>query len=146
MIETAPYRVVLIENQLLFGRAVAQVLSEDPAIRVTHVYRSVDEAPRSEAPDMPELAIVAVDGSPAAIATTFSKCRRKLPGVRLLALAGSPEPDVMRRCLAAGADGFIGKDASVRDLVSAVKLLAIGTPYVDPRVAGAMPRHGRRAS
>jgi two-component system, NarL family, response regulator DesR len=146
VVETAPCRIVLIENQLLFGRAVAQVLSEDPAIEVTHVYRSVDEVPRPEGKDVPELAIVAVDGSPAAIATTFAKCRSKLPGARLFALAAVPEPDVMRRCLAAGADGFIGKDASVRDLLSAVKLLAIGTPYVDPRVAGAMPRRSQRAS
>ena len=49
----------------------------------------------------------------------------------------------MQRCLAAGADGFVVKDTSVSELTSAIKLLAEGTPYVDPRVAGGVLR--RRA-
>jgi DNA-binding NarL/FixJ family response regulator len=49
----------------------------------------------------------------------------------------------MQRCLAAHASGYIVKDTSLAELATALKAVAAGTPYVDPRVAGAVLR--RRA-
>ena len=44
-------------------------------------------------------------------------------------------PDVMQRCLSAGVDGYIVKDTSLQELIAAIKTLAEGSSYVDPRVA-----------
>lgn len=132
-------RVVVIEPQLLFGRALAAVLAADPAISVLQVVREPgDLAPPLVGEAPPKLAIVGIEDGALDVYPLFAQCRRRLPGARLCALSGPIEPALMRRCLAAGADGFIAKDVSRRDLITAVKLVATGTPYVDPRVTGGL--------
>lgn len=140
--EVNTYRVVLIESQLLFARALSQVLSSDPAVRVSAVFKSVgDVQPLVGGAD---LILLDVDEYSGDVATALALCRERVAGAHVCALSSFVRPELMQRCLAAGADGFIIKDASVSELISAIKLLAAGTPYVDARVAGGVLR--RRAA
>jgi DNA-binding NarL/FixJ family response regulator len=50
------------------------------------------------------------------------------------------QPEIMQRCLAAGAEGYIIKDVTPAELMRAVKMVAGGDAYVDPRVAGGLLR------
>ncbi len=138
------HRLVLIESQLLFARALAQVLSADPAIYITNILSGVEDLPTNfSGANAPDLALIGIDKYSSDIAGTFATCKQRIPNTRLCALTSFVQPDLMQRCLAAGADGFVVKDTSVSELTSAIKLLAEGTPYVDPRVAGGVLR--RRA-
>ena len=51
-----------------------------------------------------------------------------------------PQAELMQRCLAAGAEGYIVKDVTPAELLRAVKMVAEGDTYVDPRVAGGLLR------
>lgn len=137
------HRLVLLESQLLFARALAQVLSADASISVSNIIAGVEDLPPTTPASAPDLALVGIDKYSSDIAGTFAILKERLPQTRLCALTSFVQPDLMQRCLAAGADGFIIKDTSVNELISAIKLLAEGTPYVDPRVAGGVLR--RRA-
>ncbi|HKU81500.1 MAG TPA: response regulator transcription factor [Candidatus Tumulicola sp.] len=136
------YRVVLVESQLLFARALSQVLSSDPDVRVTATYKAAGEIERPAAGGA-DLVMLDIDEYSADVAAALAICRERIPGAHVCALSSFVRPELMQRCLAAGADGFIIKDASVSELISAIKLLAAGTPYVDARVAGGVLR--RRA-
>ena len=139
--DTQTLRVVFIESQLLFARALSQVLSSDAAIVVTGVFRSIDELSQS-APASAELVLVGIDEYSSDVGAAFTACRRYFTGAHICALSSFARPDLMQRCLAAGADGFIIKDTSISELTFAIKLLAKGSPYVDARVAGgALRRH-----
>jgi DNA-binding NarL/FixJ family response regulator len=46
----------------------------------------------------------------------------------------------MQRCIVAGADGYLAKDVSPSELIRAVKVVAKGENYVDPRIAGSLLR------
>jgi len=48
--------------------------------------------------------------------------------------------EAMQRCLNAGADGYIVTDISPNELRQAVKAVASGSSYVDPRIAGGVLR------
>ncbi len=137
------FRLILIESQLLFARALAQVLSADSSIYVSSILRSVEDLPATPPSQGADLALIGIDKYASDIAATFATCRQRIPNTRLCALTSFVQPELMQRCLAAGADGFVIKDTSVSELTSAIKLLAEGTPYVDPRVAGGVLR--RRA-
>ncbi|HKU81903.1 MAG TPA: response regulator transcription factor [Candidatus Tumulicola sp.] len=137
------HRLILIESQLLFARALAQVLSADASISVSSIIAGVEDLPPTTPALAPDLVLVGIDKYSSDIAGTFATLKERLPQSRLCALTSFVQPDLMQRCLAAGADGFIIKDTSVNELISAIKLLADGTPYVDPRVAGGVLR--RRA-
>jgi DNA-binding NarL/FixJ family response regulator len=129
----------MVESQLLFARALSQVLSSDSSIYVTSILRSVQDLPTNTMPTV-DLVLVDIDEYAADIGATFATCKQRVPNAHLCALSSFVRPELMARCLAAGADGFVIKDTSVSELISAIKLLAAGTPYVDARVAGGVLR------
>ena len=56
--------------------------------------------------------------------------RRRLPGQRILILTANPEPDVARRALEAGADGYLIKRGDGAELVHAIRTLLEGSGYL----------------
>jgi DNA-binding NarL/FixJ family response regulator len=68
----------------------------------------------------------------------FLTCSLHFPQAKLTALSSFANADVMQRCLAARAQGYIVKDSSLLELRSAIRSIVGGRPYVDPRVAGAI--------
>lgn len=142
MITETRIRLFLIESQLLFARALSLVLSSDAGINVAGVLRSLDEL-AAKTPDRADLVLVDIDEYSSDVAAAFELCRRAAAGARTCALSSFVRPDLMQRCLAAGADGFVIKDTSITELTSAIKSVANGNPYVDARVAGgALRRRG----
>lgn len=133
------FRLIMVESQLLFARALSQVLSSDSSIYVTSILRSVQDLPTNTPPNI-DLVLVDIDEYAADIGMTFATCRQRVPNAHMCALSSFVRPELMARCLAAGADGFVIKDTSVSELISAIKMLAAGTPYVDARVAGGVLR------
>jgi DNA-binding NarL/FixJ family response regulator len=140
--EVQTLRIVFIESQLLFARALSQVLSSDAAIDVSAVLRSVDELPQNASASA-ELLLVDVDEYSSDVAAAFTICRQYFADAHICALSSFGRLELMQRCLNAGADGFIIKDTSISELMFAIKMVAKGAPYVDARVAGGALR--RRA-
>jgi two-component system response regulator DevR len=60
------------------------------------------------------------------------------PNVRFCVLSSYANSDIMQRSIASGADGFLVKDISPSELDVAFRVLASGSSYVDPHVAGSM--------
>lgn len=134
-----PLRVFIIEKQLLFGTAVAQILSSDPAISV--VGTAPDRESAHLAAAKPDVIVVDIDSDE--VDTTVELLRTAIPDARICLLSMYSQPEVMQRCLSAGADGYIVKDSSLQELTAAIKAIGEGSSYVDPRVAAALLR--RRA-
>lgn len=59
---------------------------------------------------------------------------RDVPGLRVLVYSGSLVPDGLRAALAAGAAGLVSKVSAPSALVEAVRAVAAGEVYVDPRL------------
>jgi two-component system, NarL family, response regulator LiaR len=135
-------RTVLIETQSLFADALCHVLSRNSDFQVTSIIKSIDEIPINAAENV-DLVLIDIDDYCANVDQAVSLCAQRFPNAKLCALSSFAHADVMQRCLAAHASGYIIKDTSLPELASALKAIAAGTPYVDPRVAGAVLR--RRA-
>ncbi|MGZ3498801.1 MAG: LuxR C-terminal-related transcriptional regulator [Vulcanimicrobiaceae bacterium] len=140
-LEVTCTRVFLIEAQSVFARALSHVLSAEPGLQIVGMAKSVEQANFGSSP--PNLLLIDIDDHPGEVETTIATCRRLLPQVRICTLSASSQPDIMHRCLAAGAEGYIFKDTSLSELIAAIKSVADGSSYVDPRVAGHVLR--RRA-
>jgi two-component system, NarL family, response regulator LiaR len=142
MVAQTKIRTVLIETQSLFAAALCQVLSGDHDVNITSVVKTIDEIPVGGAQNV-DLVLVDIDDYCGDVEQAFLICAQRFPNARLCALSSFARADVMQRCLAARADGYIVKDTSLSELACALKSVASGTPYVDPRVAGDVLR--RRA-
>jgi DNA-binding NarL/FixJ family response regulator len=135
-------RVVLADDQAMVRSGLSLVLSAEPDIVV--VAECADGA----------AAVVAVQR----LAPDLVLMDVRMPGVdgpeatrRLRALAGAPpvlalttfdDDEVLWSALDAGAEGFVLKDSPAESLVLAVRAVAAGGSWVDPRV---LPRVLARA-
>jgi DNA-binding NarL/FixJ family response regulator len=131
-------RVFIVERQRLFATALASILSADPEIEVVGV-----AADRGGASPGMDLDVVIVDVESDTIDGALEHFRQRSPDVKLCAISANTLGDDMQRCLGAGADGYVVKDASPHELLAAIKSLGKGASYVDPRVAGSLLRRRR---
>jgi DNA-binding NarL/FixJ family response regulator len=67
----------------------------------------------------------------------------RFPGAKVLVLTMVDDPAEVREVLAAGAHGFMVKDAAAADLVDAVRRVAEGEEYLQPAVGMALARAAR---
>ena len=130
-----PLRVLIVEKQLLFAKAVAQVLSADADIRIVGIAAECDKVSLAQDAD---IVIIDIDEEP--IDDVIARFRNRSTSVRICALSSHTQGELMLHSLSAGADAYIVKDSTMQDLVMAIKLLGEGSGYVDPRVAGSLLR------
>jgi DNA-binding NarL/FixJ family response regulator len=132
----APLRTFVVERQSLIAKALHSFLNQNALVRV------VGDAPSVRAEDMertrPELIVYGLDNASQDVTEALAVARSVLPNVRFCVLSSYANPDVMQRSIASGADGFVVKDVTPSELDVALRVLASGASYVDPRVAGGM--------
>lgn len=135
---TTVNRTLIIESQVLFAKALAQVLSLDPTIEVVGDADQITEMLLKSS--RPSLILIDLDGRDIDLAETVRMTRTIVPNVRICALSMHLQPEVMQRCLSAGADGYLVKDVTPNEFLRAIKSVAAGESYVDPRIAGRLLR------
>ena len=134
--DVAPLRTFVVERQALIAKALHSFLNQNPLINV------VGDGPSIRTEDLlrtrPDLIVFGLDNAVHDVAEALAIARGIVPDVRFCVLSSYANADVMQRSIASGADGFIVKDVSPSELDVAFRVLASGSSYVDPRVAGGM--------
>jgi two-component system, NarL family, response regulator DegU len=135
-------RVIVISGQCIFAKALCQLLSVDPDLEVIGDAETARQASLKQL--TPDLIVLDVDGQILNMDETIEACREELPDVALCLLSAQLQPEILQRGLAIGANGYVIKDVSPSELTRALKIVASGGTYVDPRIAGELLR--RRAT
>lgn len=131
-----PLRVYIVERQLLFGKAIAQILSADADVNIVGLAADREAANVAEA--RPDVIVIDIDSDD--VDTAVEYFRSRCPEARICLLSMYTQPELMQRCLSAGADGYIVKDSSLQELLAAIRTVGEGSSYVDPRVAATLLR------
>jgi two-component system, NarL family, response regulator DevR len=132
---SAPLRVVIIEKELLFGRAVAHVLAADPSVKVVGVVAGRDAVTPTTNAD-----IVVIDIDNENVDEVVESFKKGSSNVKICAMSAHTQGELMQHCLGLGVDAYIVKDSSLQELFAAIKTLGAGSSYVDPRVAASLLR------
>lgn len=135
-------RVIVISGQIIFAKALCQLLAADVELDVIGDAENVQAARLGEC--RPDLVLLDVDGQLVTMDEATQTCQEALPSVRICLLSAQLQPEILQRGLAMGANGYIIKDVSPSELTRALKIVAAGGTYVDPRIAGEVL--SRRAS
>ncbi len=85
---------------------------------------------------LPDIAVIDVRMPGAGGIEVTRRAAETSPGTAVVVYSGYAERDLLTQALNAGARGFVLKDAPLADLVRAVKVVASGETYADPRLAG----------
>jgi DNA-binding NarL/FixJ family response regulator len=131
-------RVYVVAQHSLVAKALCNILQQDPAISVAGDAAAV--SPSGLAKTGANLILLDSETNFETLANSIGMCRMACPQARIGVLSEHLSSEVMQRAFSAGADGYIVKDITPEELVAAVKSMAGGNLYVDPRLVGLILR------
>jgi two-component system, NarL family, response regulator DevR len=136
--DTAIVRILVVDEQEVVRRGVAQVLASDVGITVVGEAASVTQALARGPAVRPDVAVVGMrlpDGSGAEVCAQLPA---RLPGLRCLVLSSHHDPDTVSAAVRAGASGYLLKHVGAAALVAAVRTVAAGGTVFDGAVSTAI--------
>ena len=137
---TAPVRVLIADDHLLFRDGLAVLLQRQPGIDVIAVAANGTEALESCRSLLPDVVLVDLrmpetDGI-ALIGALHAAC----PQVRAIVLSGFDADDDVVRAIRAGARGYLLKTTYPGELAEAIHAVYRGETWLPPAVAASWPR------
>ena len=142
-------RVVIVDDHAILRAGLRRVLEAEPDIEVVGEAESADRAVFEAISGQPDIVLMdvmmpgktGIEGMPAVLGA--------VPDVKVLVLSMQDDPHYVREAFAAGAAGYVLKEAADSEVVGAVRAVAAGERYVHPalgaRLVAAEAEERRRA-
>lgn len=138
--------VLLVDDHSLVRQGFRRMLEDDPAITVVGEASDGEEAVQLARKLHPKVIVMdcALPGTSGLDATR--RILESSPDIAILMLSMHSEDTLVRQALAAGARGYVLKNAVDLELAAAVKRVAAGETVLDPQVAPRDVLKGERDS
>jgi DNA-binding NarL/FixJ family response regulator len=128
------FGIAIVEGQILLANVLRELFEADPELHVVD-FSETATGLRFDLP-RPDVVLIDYDVANCDLEAAMQLFARHWKGVNVCVLSSHLRPEIMNRCLSLDALGFVVKDIPPAELVRAVKIVASGAMYVDPRVAG----------
>jgi two-component system response regulator DevR len=141
-------QVLVADDHPVVREGVISILTADAEIRVLADCASGEDALRYLAENRVDILVIDVRLPGMSGVEVCAVLRERQPRLRTVILTAFPGDGVLMEALAAGARGFVLKESGPAVLRSAVRAVAKGDTYVDPRVTAklvAVATRGRQA-
>ncbi len=136
---SVPVKVLVVDDHPLSRRGVASLVAEAFPEHVLREAGTTHEAIAIAGSFQPNLVVLDLrTPDPPGPAATCAALKDKNRHCHIVILTAFAEIDLIKQCLASGADGVLLKDAEPDDLIMRLRHLAAGTRVIDPRVAEAL--------
>jgi len=128
-------RVMLVDDHAIVREGLSLVLRNAPDISVVAEAGDGVTALALARRSPPDVVVLDLDMPRGDGETALAELQRAVPNVRVLILTVHAEQERLLALLAAGAHGYLSKEAASRDLVDAIRVVAAGEVYVRPAAA-----------
>jgi DNA-binding NarL/FixJ family response regulator len=129
-----PLRVVIVDDQPLVRAGLAFIVSTEPGIEVASEAGNGELGVAAVAAFGPDVVMMDVR-MPVLDGLDATRQIRAADGPPVLVLTTFDDDDVLWGAIEAGAAGFVLKDAAADDIIKAIRVVAEGGSWIDPRVA-----------
>ncbi|MFI0357232.1 response regulator [Actinomadura sp. 9N407] len=135
-------KVLVVDDQTIVRAGFAALLDAQPDISVAGEAGDGREAVRLAEAERPDVVVmdIRMPGMDGIEATRQILAKPWADGVRVLVLTTFDVDEYVYEALAVGASGFLLKDATADELVSAVRVVARGDSLLAPQVTGRLIR------
>ncbi|MGH2956266.1 MAG: response regulator [Solirubrobacterales bacterium] len=124
--------VVLIDDHELVRAALRTVL-EDAGVEISAEASNGEEGIRVSAETRPDVILLDLSMPDLSGVEVTRRLASEVPGSRVLVFTGSAEEHDVRDAIAAGASGYLLKDADPEEIVEAVRAAAAGATKIAPK-------------
>jgi two-component system response regulator DesR len=128
-------RVLLAEDQAMVRGALTALLGREPDIEVVGEVARGDEILAAAQATRPDVALLDIELPGGSGLEAARALQQTLPACRIVILTTFGRSGYLRRAMAAGAVGFLLKDAPAADLAVALRRVMAGERVVDPELA-----------
>ena len=135
-------RIMIAEDQTMVRQALVALLELEPDIQVVAQAANGDEAIAMAGKHQPDVAVLDIEMPGPSGIDVASHLQRSGFGGKVVIVTTFDRPGYLRAAMAAGASGFLLKDAPAADLADAIRRVASGQRVVDPSLAAAALAQG----
>ncbi|WP_267241847.1 response regulator [Streptomyces sp. PR69] len=130
----APIGVFLLDDHEVVRRGVHDLLDAEPDMTVVGEAATAEQALARVPALRPDVAVLDVRLPQSDGVTVCRELRSRMPGLACLMLTSFDDEEALLDAIMAGAAGYVLKQISGTDLVSAVRTVASGQSLLDPGV------------
>ena len=128
----APVRVLICDDHTLLRSGLRRLLDAEPDLEVVGEAANAEEAIEAAVRTLPDVLLLDIVMPGRSGVEALPDLLAAVPGVKALMLSMQDDPTYVRRAFAAGATGYLLKEAADAELVQAVREVAAGRRYVHP--------------
>jgi len=141
---TSKTTVLLADDHALVRRGFRRLLDDDPTLSVVGEASTGTEAVELARTAQPQVIVMDVAMPGMSGLAAMSAIRAERPDAAVLILSMHSEATLVRQAMAAGARGYVLKNAVDLDLAGAIKRVAAGETVLDPSLNRPAPLTGER--
>lgn len=134
MIEADAIRLVLVDDHEVVRGGLRRVLEAQPGWSVEAEAGDIDRALRAVLGYKPDVLVLDLNLGGVSSLEYIPELLERSPATRIVVLTMQTEPAYARDALRAGASAYVLKEAAEDELVTAVRAVADGETYLNPRV------------
>lgn len=130
------YRMAVVDDHVLLREGLVDVLAAEPDFEIVAVGGSADDACRIAQSGRLDLIFLDVN-MPGTGVLAAARIRSVLPDLPMIFLSFRQDLDVVKCCLAEGAQGYVVKGVSGPELVGIARKVLAGERHLDPKLVHA---------
>jgi two-component system, NarL family, response regulator DesR len=135
-------RIMIAEDQAMVRQALVALLGLEPDLEVVAQAATGDEALAMATKHQPDVAVLDIEMPGPSGIDVSRQLRQDGFGGQVVIVTTFGRPGYLRAAMAAGASGFLLKDAPAVQLAQAIRRVAAGERVVDPALAAAALAEG----
>jgi len=129
------HRLIIIEDQTAVRELLVEVLALDTHYQLVGQYGDGHEALKYCLKLKPDVIVLDAKLPSLNGVDLLRQVIKQLPKVKVLVFSGSEDPNLVREMIQAGAQGFVEKTASIKELKTGLSVIAQGGTYFGPSIA-----------
>ncbi len=130
--------VVVVDDHAVVRAGVRTLLGVDPNLQIVGESSDVASALRVVAAEQPDVLLLDLNLPDGSGLDALAPIAAAAPRTRIIILTMQEGPAFASRALAAGAHGYLLKEAAETELLTALHAVMGGATYLDPRVGAAL--------
>jgi DNA-binding NarL/FixJ family response regulator len=127
-------RILLVDDHAVLRSALRARMAAERDCAVVGEAASTEEAVAMTYALKPDVVLLDLLLPSRGGCATIPDLLRRSPASRILVMSSQAAPSSVRRALSAGASGFVSKCAGERELFGAIRQIAAGESYVEPKL------------